>query len=115
MRLVISQAIVLSVGFLALVSIWAGANTVAALANAGGTVGEAEAAADGFLQPLMENAAFGGILLSILFAVVGSWTLWVRRRHGWVVLVSSLPLLVPLTFLVLALFSFQGICTSDCG
>ena len=48
--------------------------------------------------PLSPLVVAGGTVLGI---AVGSWKLWARRRHGWAVLVSSLPLLpIALVFLV---------------
>ena len=33
------------------------------------------------------------VLLITLVGVIGSWTLWAKRRHGWAALVSSLSFL----------------------
>ena len=48
--------------------------------------------------PVLGLFVGGGTVLGVM---VGSWKLWARRRHGWAVLVSSLPLLpIALVFLV---------------
>ncbi len=47
--------------------------------------------------PFLGSVVVWGVVLGI---VVGSWTLWARRRHGLAVLVSSLPLLLALLTVV---------------
>lgn len=43
------------------------------------------------VMPLLIPVVVVGTVLSF---IVGSWKLWARRKHGWAVLVSSLPLLL---------------------
>ena len=47
--------------------------------------------------PFLGSVVVWGVVLGI---VVGSWTLWARRRHGLAALVSSLPLLLVLLTVV---------------
>jgi hypothetical protein len=50
--------------------------------------------------PVLGLVVGGG---TVLGTVVGSWKLWARRRHGWAVVVSSLPILLIAVVVVISM------------